>query len=99
MRLISGPCFMFVLRFVLKGISSENGNRKQRKIKEKNVSCSLLISLFFLMATPLAYGSSWARGQIGAAAAGLRHSHSHVVSEPHLRPTPQAHGNARSLTH
>ena len=31
-----------------------------------------------------AYGSSWARGQIGAAAAGLYHSHSNARSEPHL---------------
>ena len=29
----------------------------------------------------------WARGQIGATAASLRHSH--AGSEPHLRPTPQ----------
>ena len=38
---------------------------------------------------PVAYGSSKARGQSGAAAAGLHHSHSHLGSEPHLRPIPQ----------
>ena len=37
----------------------------------------------------MAYGGSRARGLIGAVAAGLHHSHSHVGSEPHLRPTPQ----------
>ena len=44
-----------------------------------------LISIF--RATLTAYGSSQARGSIGAATAGLRHSNS--GSEPHLRPTPQ----------
>ena len=37
----------------------------------------------------MAYGNSQARGQIGIAAAGLRHSYSNMGSEPHLRPTPQ----------
>ena len=41
------------------------------------------------MAAPAAYGGSQARGQIGAAAAGLYHSHSNTGSEPCLRPTPQ----------
>ena len=40
-------------------------------------------------ATLVAYGSSQARGQIGATAAGLSHSHSNFGSEPHLLPTPQ----------
>ena len=46
---------------------------------------------FFLGGAPAAYGGSQARGWIGAAAAGLHHSysHSHMGSEPHLRPTPQ----------
>ena len=34
----------------------------------------------------MAYGSSQARGQIGAAAASLCHSHSNAVSELRLRP-------------
>ena len=41
------------------------------------------------MATPVACGSSQARGRIGAAAVGLRHSHSNTRSEPHLQPTLQ----------
>ena len=40
-------------------------------------------------AAPSAYGGSQARGRIGAVATGLRHSHSHVGSEPRLQPTPQ----------
>ena len=43
----------------------------------------------FRVATMVAYGGSQARGRIGAAATGLHHSHSNVVSELHLRPTPQ----------
>ena len=39
-------------------------------------------SAFFFKATLVAYGSSQARGQIGAAAAGLCHS-------LHLQPMPQ----------
>ena len=41
------------------------------------------------MATPAAYVSSQARGQMGAAAASLRHSHSNTESKPHLQPTPK----------
>ena len=46
---------------------------------------------FFLLfrATLAAYGSSQARGQIEATAAGLYHSHSNARSEPSLRTTPQ----------
>ena len=40
-------------------------------------------------AAPMAYGGSQARGLIGAAAAGLRQSHSNTGSEPRLQPTPQ----------
>ena len=37
----------------------------------------------------MAYGGSQARTQIRVVAAGLCHSHSNTISEPHLRPTPQ----------
>ena len=43
----------------------------------------------FFRAVPPAYGSSQARGQIGAAAAGHRHSDSHTGSKACLQPTPQ----------
>ena len=51
----------------------------------------LVFCLFVLLlrAAPAAYGGSQARGRIGAAAAGLHHSHSNAASEPRLRPTPQ----------
>ena len=49
------------------------------------------ILFYFLLfrATPAAHESTQARDQIGAAAAGLYHSHSHEGSEPSLRHTPQ----------
>ena len=55
---------------------------------------------FFFTATSKACGSSRNKGQIGAAAASLHHSHSNTRSEPHLWPTLQAYGNgsAGSLT-
>ena len=48
-------------------------------------------SFFFFLFRPIpaAYGSSQARGQIGAASAGLHHSHSNARSEPGLQPIPQ----------
>ena len=40
-------------------------------------------------AAPVACGGFQARGQIGATAADLRHSHSNARSEPRLQCTPQ----------
>ena len=37
----------------------------------------------------MAYGSSQARGQMGATAAGVHHNHSNVESKLPLRSTPQ----------
>ena len=37
----------------------------------------------------MAYGSSQARGLMGATAGGIGHSHSHARSELHLQATPQ----------
>ena len=53
----------------------------------------------FIRAALVAYGSSQARGPLGAVATGLSHSHSNSGSEPHLPTYTTAHGNARSLTH
>ena len=61
----------------------------------------LLLILFFISfrATPTAYRSSQARGQIGAVAAGLHHRHSNVGSELHLEPTLQLNATLVPLTH
>ena len=47
--------------------------------------------LFILLfrATPAAYGTSQAKGSIGAVADRLHHSHSNAGSEPHLGLSPQ----------
>ena len=50
----------------------------------KTLPTDILSFFSFFRAAPAAYGSSQARGQIRAAAAGLRHSHSHAESEPRL---------------
>ena len=49
------------------------------------------LSLFFCLfsATPVAYGSSQARDQIRAVAAGRHHSYSNARSKPYLQPIPQ----------
>ena len=44
---------------------------------------------YLFMAAPVAYGSFRDRGQIGATAAGLHHSHSCGGSEPLLQTPPQ----------
>ena len=43
----------------------------------------------FSRAAATDYGGSQARSPIGAAAAGLRNSHSNAGAEPRLQPTPQ----------
>ena len=61
---------------------------------------SKFFSFFFLFtAAPEAYEGSQARGQTGAIATSLHHSHSNAGSELCLWPTPQAHGNTGSLIH
>ena len=52
-----------------------------------SLSCFVFYCLFW--AVPKAYGSSQARGSIGAAASGLHHSRSNARSEPHLWPIPR----------
>ena len=58
---------------------------------------SLLFSFLFKVA-PVVYGSSQARGWIGAAAAVLSHSHSNAKSEPHLWPMLNLQ-QCQTLTH
>ena len=67
--------------------------------------CELLFLSFFLFlvfcifrAASTAYAGSWARGWIGAVAAGLCHSHSNTKSELSATYTT-AHSKAWSLTH
>ena len=72
---------------------------KKKEITTEKLLKYIFPSFFFRLfrAVPEAYGSSQAKGQIGATA--LHHSHSNVGSEPRLGPTPQLTSNAKSLTH
>ena len=69
--------------------------RGEKQVASQNVEFNLIyiFNFFFFFsiswAAPAAYGRSQARGQIRAAAASLRHSHSNTGSEPRLWPTPQ----------
>ena len=49
----------------------------------------ILFFAFFSGGAPVAYGGSQARGEIGAVAVGLHHSHGNTRSNLRLRPTPQ----------
>ena len=68
-------------------ISAEAPGSWQRSLMLMLRCCSLFFS-FFLRAAPVVYGSSQTRGGIGAAAAGLWHSHSSIGSELHVWPMP-----------
>ena len=57
--------------------------------KYKKFFCFCLFVCLFFRSTPTAYGGFQVRGQIGAIADGLHHSHSKVGSQPHLQPTLQ----------
>ena len=57
-----------------------------------SISFSVHFYLFIYLsfrATPIALGDSQARGQIGAVAISLHHSHRSARSEPNLQLTPQ----------
>ena len=85
-----------VLSFLSISVSSQS--EKEMDAYVFYVCLFLFVLLSF--AAPALYGSSQARGEIRAAAAGLHHSHSDTGSEPHLQPTyTTAHSNVGSLTH
>ena len=54
--------------------------------KKHNIYSRVLVVVFdfSLRAAPMAFGSSQARGRMGATGARLRHSHSNVASELRL---------------
>ena len=62
---------------------------KQKQPSQTWFSLSFFFFFAFSRAAPEAYGGPPARDWIGAAASGLRQSHSNAGSEPHLQPTPQ----------
>ena len=60
-----------------------------RNCRDQSMDSFFFVFLPFSRAAPAAYGGSQARGQIGAIATSLRHSHSNARSEPGLGPIPQ----------
>ena len=80
-------CFIHSLLFYLL-ILSHNLCKHPKQDWLKTFLANVFLFLLF-RAAPVAYGSSQARGRIGATAAGLHHSHSNAGSEPRLLPTPQ----------
>ena len=72
-------------------LSSAIGGKKKTDSSEVATDLNRNFFFFFCLfrAVPAAYGSSQARGRIGAAAACLHHSHSSATSELNLRPTLQ----------
>ena len=82
-------CYPFLAEilphFISKGFDFREGILKNYK-----QSCFFIFFSFLLFrATPVAYGSSRARGQIRTVAAGLHHRYSTAGSEPSLWPTPR----------
>ena len=70
--------------------SSSNSAIKNSNIEHTNAFFFFFFFIFLsFRAVPTEYGSSQARGQIGAVAAGLFQSHSTMGSELHLEPKPQ----------
>ena len=60
---------LIIFYFVTKKIQKYN-----RKNKLLTISVYIHFFFFLFKASPAAYGSSWSRGQVGAAAASLHHS-------------------------
>ena len=76
------------------------GGREPRRVVGFRM-CFWVLFFYFFRAAPAACGNSLAGSQIGAAAAGLHHSHSHGNRGPNhvciLRHSSRQH--IRSLTH
>ena len=70
------------------GIEAEPQLRPMLQLQQWHILDVFFFFFLFFRAALVAYGNSQARGQIGASAAGLRHSQNNAGSEPHLRPTP-----------
>ena len=66
-----------------------HGSRLNSRKKRREEYLVIFLYFVFFRAAPAAYGGPQARGLIGTTAAGLRHSHSHARSKPHLWPTPE----------
>ena len=57
--------------------------------QQTSIFLSFFLVGYLFRAASMAFGGSYARGRIGAVAAGLHQSHSNKGSKPCLQPTPQ----------
>ena len=87
--------FVRGLVFIINAVPASGLSKKwfatNAAYSQKKTIYSILFFIFLLLlfrTAPEAYGGSQARGQIGAVAASLRHSHNNAGSKPHLWPTP-----------
>ena len=65
----------------MSGISEPVYIKSEREREREKVDIDIDFYYFFLfIAASVAYGSSWARGEIGDSAAGLCHNHSNAGS-------------------
>ena len=72
---------------------------KSKLMRQLNALLFFFFFFFFFIFIPTAYGSSQARGPIGAPAASLHHSHINAGSEPLSATYTTAHSNGGFLTH
>ena len=71
------------------GLSKEMGGLCPQSLEVSKGFHQALFMVTFFFFFRVAYEGSQARGQIGAVAASLHHSHSNARSEPHTQSTPQ----------
>ena len=82
-------CYLMVLQPGGKGLLSDPEGPHWTEMDKGHLPGLFFFFFCLFRAAPKAYGGSQARGQIGATASGLRHSHSNIRPEPHLQPTSQ----------
>ena len=94
----SGDLTIFVLaqclvssKRIVNRWANDSKKTKKKSPTQASLFAFLFVCLFVLLfrATPMACGSSQARGWIRVTAASPCHSHSNAWSKPCLRPTPQ----------
>ena len=75
---------MWALHFLKWEKSNYKGTRGKGEPGDDSMGGEFFLRGQSFRPVPVAYGGSQARGQIGAVAASLHHSHSHTGSELHL---------------
>ena len=108
-EIFTNPIYLFVFNFY---ISLKQVKCMRHKLFSKDFALSKWVVMSYLQilenetfiycllrATPMAYGNSWARGEIRATDTGLCHGCSNVGSKSCSATYTTDHGNAGSLAH